>query len=206
MRVTVLFFAGVRQALGISSEPFDLPEGSRVGALWQVLSERHPPLARWEDRLKIAVNEEFADRSTPLAEGSVVALLPPVSGGAGRAVLTSEPLRPESLLRDVPGAGACVTFAGTVRPAENGVPIQGLRYEAYTAMAERKLEAVCDEALARFPLLDIRIVHRHGVVPAGANAVLVAAWSERRDAAFDAARFAIERIKEIVPIWKEGRA
>lgn len=202
MRVTVLFFAGVRETLATSGEPVDLPAGSDVGALWQALARKHPDLSRWEGRLKIAVDEEFATPETPLAEGSVVALLPPVSGGTGRARLTAEPLRPESLMQDVPGAGACVTFAGTVRPTENGVPVLGLRYEAYTPMAERKLEAVCDEALARFPVLDIRISHRHGMVSAGEHAVLVIVWSERRDAAFDAARFAIERVKEIVPIWK----
>lgn len=205
VRVSVLYFAGVRQEIGRPGEAFDLTPGASVETLWRVLVERHPALLPWEGRLQIAVNEEFARRETPLADGSVVAILPPVSGGAGRARLSTEPLRLDALLAELAGRGegARVTFAGTVRPSEKGAPIAGLRYEVYASMAARKLEEVCDEALARFPILDIRIAHRQGFVPAGEDAVAIAVSAEHRAAAFDAARYAIERVKEIVPIWKE---
>lgn len=205
MRVSVLYFAGVRQGIGRSEEAVDLPPGASVGTLWRTLAERHPELLRWEGRLQIAVNEEFARRETPLADGSVVAILPPVSGGAGRARLSAEPLRMDALLAEIAGRGegARVTFAGTVRPSEDGRPIAGLRYEVYASMAARKLEEVCEEALARFAILDIRIAHREGLVPAGEDAVAIAVSAEHRAAAFDAARYAIERVKEVVPIWKD---
>ena len=204
MRVHVLYFAGVRQAVSTREESLSLPEGASLDQLWTALAGRHPEISGWKGRLKLAVNEEFAEGRTPLKEGDVVALLPPVSGGSPRARLEEAPLNPAGLAGEISGRGegACVTFTGIVRPIEKGAPIRALSYEAYPPMAARKLEAVCDEARARFPILEIRISHRQGDVPAGQIAVAIVVTSERREAALAACRFAIERVKEIVPIWK----
>lgn len=204
MRVEVLYFAGLRQALGLSRETVSLPAGASVAALHRLLEEKHPPLVPWRDRIRVAVNEAFAVPETPLSNGDTVALLPPLSGGAPRAWIVEEPIDPLALLAGAAadGSGACVTFTGIVRPTEKGERIAALEYEIYPGMAERQLDAVCAETMRRFPIQDVRIVHRCGNVPAGAAAVAIAVWSERREAAFDACRFAIERLKEIVPIWK----
>ncbi len=204
MRVRVLYFAGLRQATGTGEEILTIRDGVSAGDLWKTLESRHADLVPWRARLKIAVNEEFASEETPLQEGDVVALLPPVSGGSGRARIERAPLNAQRLAAEITGhgAGACVTFTGIVRPDEKGTPIRSLTYEIYPGMAEKKLEAVCDETLARFPIREIRIGHRHGEIPAGEAALAIAVASERREAAFEACRFAVERLKEIVPIWK----
>ncbi|MCA1688269.1 MAG: molybdenum cofactor biosynthesis protein MoaE [Actinobacteria bacterium] len=102
-----------------------------------------------------------------------------------------------------PDCGAISTFVGTTRVDEsNGVSVEYLEYEAYRPMADRKLEEIGAEIRERWDVREVSIVHRLGrVEPAEASVVIVIA-SPRRGPAFEASRYAIERIKEIVPIWK----
>ena len=101
--------------------------------------------------------------------------------------------------------GAYASFEGWVRDHNAGRAVEGLRYEAYAAMAEREGEAILDEAMARFPLLDARCVHRTGDLALGELAVWVGVTAAHRDAAFAACRFIIDAVKDRVPIWKHER-
>ncbi|MGE4158647.1 MAG: molybdenum cofactor biosynthesis protein MoaE [Planctomycetota bacterium] len=101
-----------------------------------------------------------------------------------------------------PGAGADLEFAGIVRPEEGGQPIKALHYEVYPGMTERQLAVVEAEVLAKFPLLGLVIVHRHGSIPVGETALWVQVQSAHRKEALEALEFAVRRIKEIVPVWK----
>ena len=101
--------------------------------------------------------------------------------------------------------GAYASFEGWVRDHNAGRAVDGLRYEAYAAMAEREGEAILDEAMARFPLLDARCVHRTGDLALGELAVWVGVTAAHRDAAFAACRFIIDAVKDRVPIWKHER-
>jgi len=100
-------------------------------------------------------------------------------------------------------AGAIVTFIGTTRDHHDGRRVTQLEYEAYPPMALTEMRKIADEAKQRWPIEDIAIVHRIGVVPIGEASVVIAVSAAHRQAAFDACHFAIDRLKEVVPIWKK---
>lgn len=101
------------------------------------------------------------------------------------------------------GDGALVVFEGVVRSHARGRKVLRLEYHAYEAMAVRKLEEVRAQALQRFPVRDVCILHRLGLLEIGECSIAIAVASAHRGPAFDACRFAIDTIKEIVPIWKK---
>lgn len=122
------------------------------------------------------------------------------------ARLTAEPIDLGSVVSGVirPDCGAVSTFLGTTRVDESGggARVEYLEYEAYREMAERKLAEIEAELHERWELGCVEIVHRTGRVYPAEPSVLIAVSAPRRGPAFEASRHAIERIKEIVPIWK----
>jgi molybdopterin synthase catalytic subunit len=100
-------------------------------------------------------------------------------------------------------AGAIATFLGTTRNVNVGRDVTRLEYEAYPEMAIREMERIGEEAKRDFAVAAVAIVHRIGVVDVGEASVAIAVSAAHRDAAFRACRFAIDRLKEIVPIWKK---
>jgi molybdopterin synthase catalytic subunit len=102
-----------------------------------------------------------------------------------------------------PDCGAISTFIGTTRIDETGgATVEYLEYEAYRPMADRKLEEIGAEIEERWDVREVSIVHRIGRVDPGEPSVVIVVASPRRGPAFEASRYAIERIKEMVPIWK----
>jgi molybdopterin synthase catalytic subunit len=99
--------------------------------------------------------------------------------------------------------GRCL-FTGCVRPEENGRAIDRLDYEHYEGMAQSELRKLAEEACRRWGLNAVRIVHRVGPVPVGAESVVIVTAAGHRAEAFEAARFAIEELKKKVPIWKSA--
>ncbi len=103
-----------------------------------------------------------------------------------------------------PANGAIVTFVGVVRGETDGREVRYLEYEAYPEMAEDMLRQIGDEVRARWETIrDAAIVHRVGRLPVGETAVVIALSAAHRPEVFDALRYAIERLKEIVPVWKK---
>jgi molybdopterin synthase catalytic subunit len=102
-----------------------------------------------------------------------------------------------------PGAGATVTFVGTTRDRNDGRRVIRLEYEAYTEMALLELRKIGEAARQRWPIERIAIAHRIGVVPLGEASVAIAVSAAHRRPAFEACHFAIDRLKEVVPIWKK---
>jgi len=102
-----------------------------------------------------------------------------------------------------PGCGAVVTFLGTVRDLTDGKTTTALDYDAYPEMAEKKMAQIEADARQQWPVGDILLVHRLGHLEVGEVSVAVAVSCPHRAQAFDACRFAIDRLKEIVPIWKK---
>ena len=102
-----------------------------------------------------------------------------------------------------PTAGAIATFLGVTRNHNDGRAVTGLEYEAYPDMAVREMERIGATARERWPIHAIAIVHRIGTVPIGEASVVIAVSSSHRRAAFEACHFAIDRLKEVVPIWKK---
>jgi molybdopterin synthase catalytic subunit len=119
--------------------------------------------------------------------------------------LTEEPLDPGRIIEQVrhTGSGAVVVFLGTVRDEDQGRRVRHLEYEAYRSMAEKEMGRVGDETLARWPSVRIAMRHRTGRLAAGDVALVIAASAPHRGDAFEACRYAIDRIKEVVPIWKK---
>ena len=110
----------------------------------------------------------------------------------------------DALVRSVrdPAAGATVTFLGTTRNTNAGRRVVRLEYEAFASMAEREMRKLAGEAKRRWPIRRVAMAHRIGRVPVGEASVAIAVSAGHRDEAFVAARWLIDRLKEIVPIWK----
>ena len=119
--------------------------------------------------------------------------------------ITAGPLSPEPFLQHVrrDDSGAVTLFLGVVRDNSHGHRVLYLEYDAYPEMAERKLREVAEEALARWPITDVAIAHRTGRLEIGETSLLVAVSSPHRHDAFAACHHIVNRIKEIVPIWKK---
>ncbi len=119
--------------------------------------------------------------------------------------LTTQPIDHAALTDQVRrhDCGAVVTFLGTVRDLTDGRVTVALDYEAYPAMAEKKLAEIETETRNRWPVGEILLVHRLGHLDVGEVSVAVAVSCPHRGQAFEACRFAIDRLKEIVPIWKK---
>jgi molybdopterin synthase catalytic subunit len=149
------------------------------------------------------VNKEYADPERELADGDVVALIPPVSGGAFR--LTHGPVNLTAVVVEVVDerAGAIATFLGTVRSHSRGRDVIGLEYEAYVEMAEDVLSGIADEVLERYDLCKVAISHRLGRVEVGETSVAIAVSAPHRQDALAACADAIEALKVRVPLWKK---
>jgi MoaE-MoaD fusion protein len=200
--IEVLYFAGARDAAGAATERLDEVPAT-VGELRRVLAERHPSLAPVLSRSRIAVDHEFAADDAVLRAGVEVAVVPPVSGGAGRFAVVDRPLALAEVVDAVsgPGRGGIVTFTGAVRADSRGKRVLRLEYEAYREMAERKLADIGAE-IARAHGAEVAIVHRVGVLLPGEAAVVIACAASHRTPAFRACEACIERLKKEVPIWK----
>ena len=203
MRVTVLYFAAARERAGTGSEAIELPEGATARDALAAACARHPPLQAVADKLRLAVDQEFAGADRKLREGSEIALIPPVSGGAGAHRIGPSPIDPEAPLHAVAGAdcGAVVSFVGTVRATNHGKTVVRLEYEAYPEMALRIFEHIAAEAREKWAAR-LAIHHRTGALEPGEISVVIAAAAPHRADAFDACRHAIEALKKDAPIWK----
>ncbi len=214
MQLSVLYFATLRDRTGVKQESFDLPPGATVADLKLAVIERHPQVEASLETSICAVNREFAEDGQELGPDDEVALFPPVSGGASEPAtifrITRDEIDMNQLLDALvqPTTGAACIFSGMVREkTERGEPRETrfLRYEAYEPMAEAKMNQVADEIRERWPSVEgIAIVQRIGELDPGTPTVLIAVTAAHRDTGvFEAARYGIDRLKQIVPIWKK---
>jgi molybdopterin synthase catalytic subunit len=199
MRVRILVFGILKDFLPESST-VELPEGARVRDLLQ----------RYEHEAfrsaAVAVNQEYAPLDHALHEGDEIALLPPVSGGAGnRVALTREPIDAAWLVAGLKGGadGAVTVFDGIVRDNSRGRRTLYLVYEAYEEMALKQMRSLAAKAVENFGVREIALVHRLGKLEVGETSVLIAVASAHRAQAFDACRWLIDTLKKTVPIWKK---
>ena len=118
--------------------------------------------------------------------------------------VTRTPIVLDRLVRAVrdPGAGAVVTFLGTTRNENAGRHVVRLEYEAFTRMAMKEMRRLAADARRRWPLRKVAMAHRIGTVPVGQASVAIAVSAAHRAEAFAACHWLIDRLKEIVPIWK----
>lgn len=207
MQLKLLMFAGLAERFGGPVLDVSLPEESiTAGQLKAYLTDIHPQAASVIALSFVAVNQEYAEEEGVIREGDEVALIPPVSGGEAPLVeITRGPVRVEEVTAKVlhPNHGAALTFIGTTREFTHGQRTTLLEYDAYEPMALKTMQQICSEIDERWPGTLSAITHRIGPVAIGEISVVIAVSSPHRDAAYDASRYAIERLKHIVPIWKK---
>jgi molybdopterin synthase catalytic subunit len=203
MRVTMLYFAAARERAGIPSEALELPDGATAAQALALACERHPGLLAIATKLRVAVDEDFVAPDRKLRDGAQVALIPPVSGGAGAHRVSREKLSAEAPVHAVEGTdcGAVVSFVGTVRSSNHGKAVVRLEYEAYEPMALRVFDHIAATARERWGAR-VAIHHRVGALDPGELSVVIAAAAPHRADAFEACRHAIESLKKEAPIWK----
>jgi len=200
MDLRLLFFAKARQDAGTDSLSLSLDAGATLADLRELLVNRFGGAF---SAYGFAVNEAWQRDDAPLHDGDEIAVLPPISGGA--ALITDEPLDPQTVTKAVShaGAGAVVLFLGTVRDQFEGVLTEAVEYQGYRSMAERELRAILKDAEATGDGVRAAATHRLGRLAVGELSVVIAASAPHRDEAFHACRFVIEGIKARLPVWKK---
>jgi molybdopterin synthase catalytic subunit len=213
--IRVRAFAALRQALGAGEVTLTVPTGTDVAGLLARLAAAHPNANLPARRFTVAVNRTYARPERVLADGDEVALIPPVSGGAGEVgavpprplfEITNQPISLDEVASRVagPDRGGITIFAGTVRGVTGEALTDYLEYEAYPEMAEAVLAQIGGEVLACWPSISaVSIVHRTGWLAVGEISVAIAVAAAHRQDTFDACHYAIDRTKQIAPIWKK---
>ncbi len=196
IEVSVRLFAGLRERAGAEALSLQLPDDARVGDALARMTELTAGVP-----VVMAVNREYAATDHPLRPGDELALIPPVSGGAGavHVRLSPEPLALDPLLAIVrdPRAGAVTSFLGVTRD------VAALEYEAYPEMALAQMQTIVATAIDDHGLCAAAAEHRTGIVPLSEPSVAIAVSAPHREAAFAGARQIIDRIKALAPIWKK---
>jgi len=215
MLINVLFFASYRDQTGTRKVKLDLERITNIGELKLYLVELYPELKPTINSALISIDSEFAFDEDLIHNHAEVALFPPVSGGnrGGKqtyyAVVENKIDLNDCLSKiTTEKTGAACIFSGMVR----GYTKRGkthvteyLVYEAYKSMAELKIQQVIDEIYEHWPTIEgIAIIQRIGQLIPGEPTVMIACSAAHRDTGvFEAARYGIDRLKEIVPVWKK---
>jgi MoaE-MoaD fusion protein len=214
MEITVLLFATLKERAGTARMTVELPQDAVVKDLKEQLGQQYPELESRLGTALVSINQQFAFNEDTIPAGAEVALFPPVSGGSDEfptiLKIANDPLDLDDLTAQITqeSTGAVCIFTGIVR----GVTRRGkthdtayLEYEAYVPMAEAKMAQVAGEIRQRWPVIEgIAIVQRIGRLDAGTPTVIIACAASHRDTGvFEAARYGIDRLKEIVPVWKK---
>ena len=215
--ITLKLF-GLLKSLAHNQTELALPIGSGGTVLDVVglLDREYQEIAELVHKKKvlISVNQEIAHSDTLLNEGDEVALLPPFAGGSETSAaddmlvriqredfsIDAELARIRARSRRI---GGIAIFLGTARDRSKGRDVNGIKFEYYEGMAQKKLREIRDRALKDFDIIDVLIVHRYGEIEIGDNIVLVIAAAEHREEAFRACKWGIDELKQITPIWKQ---
>lgn len=210
MQITIKLFARFKDIAGTSKLTEELSEDTTVEQVVALLRQRFATMPLVAERTLLSVNQEFATADTVLKDGDEVAIFPPVSGGSGsrdKFAVTYDPISIDEIARLVtcPHTGAVATFAGVIRNISGGKDVTRLEYEAYYEMAVAKMKEVAAEAQAKWPeIVDVAIVQRIGSLDVGETAIVIAVSSgHRNQGCFEACQYSINRLKEIVPVWKK---
>lgn len=211
----VLFFATLRDIAGTREVSLEFPNGSHISDIKAIVIREFPGLEKNMETIIVAMNHEFAFDEQIVLDGAEVAMFPPVSGGSDIASqptlirLAQAEININELVTQItlPTTGAVSVFVGTVRGVttrEMDRQTEELIYDAYEGMAEEKLHQIAREIRAKWSEVEgIAMVQRTGKLMPGAISVVIACSSSHRDAGiFEAAKYGIDRIKEIVPVWK----
>jgi molybdopterin synthase catalytic subunit/molybdopterin converting factor small subunit len=216
--ITVKLFGMTKSLAGNqSSLAVAIGKGHSVKNLIELINKRHPTIGDliYKKKILVSVNQEIAHEDTKVEEGDEIALLPPFSGGAPAEntidisqlvrvqredfSIDAEINRVRSRSKRI---GGISIFLGTARDRSKGRDVDGITFEHYEGMAQKKLREIRERALKDFDILELLIIHRFGEIAIGENIVLIIAGAEHRAEAFRACKWAIDELKQITPIWK----
>jgi MoaE-MoaD fusion protein len=206
MRVRVLFFGVLKDLAGRPSDVLEMPDGVLVRDVLAHYASQMPELRESLNSIAVAVNQEYAAAETVLRADDEVGLLPPVSGGSGKAAaIVRDAIDTQGVLARIKRGedGAAVVFEGVVRNQTRGRRTLYLDYEAYEEMALDQMLRLAEQAVKQFQVREVALIHRLGRLEIGETSVLVVVASAHRAAAFDACRWLIDTLKRTVPIWKK---
>jgi MoaE-MoaD fusion protein len=212
--VKVIFFAHLKELANTRQMEISIPSDSNIQVLKGILIKMHPELIKVLPIALSSLNHEYVNENHVLSENDEVGFFPPVSGGTDSPIdtvlITEDALDVNLMLKDLTTneTGAACIFTGFVRQDTkrgNAHLTNHLEYESYLPMAEAKMFQICNEMRKKWPLLiKIHMVQRIGLLLPGEVTTAIACSSAHRDQGiFEAARYGIDRIKEIVPVWKK---
>jgi molybdopterin synthase catalytic subunit len=205
--VTLECFGELQARMGAAQVSLTLEAPYTPAALIETAARRYPEAADLLARTACARGDSLLATDARLSEGDTIALIPPVSGGQAESSdshLTAEPLDLADLMAETEDdeCGALVVFGGTVRLDNNNREVESIDYSAYGPLAAKTLAEIEAETVARFAARACRIQHRSGRLSLGETSVYVVVRAKHRGQAFDAARHAIETLKQRAAIWK----
>lgn len=216
MTLHIRLFATLKELAQTSHIQLEIPLPTTIAHLRTAVATTYPQLAPSLPSALVSVNKAFASEQTLVQPGDEIAIFPPVSGGTDAPyptyfALSTDPPDLNDIHRRLlqPDVGAVVSFTGSVRGEtwRDGLPATTLylEYEAYSEMAEVKMRQIAHEIWQRWPSVKgIAIVQRIGRLDIGEITTFVACAAAHRDqGVFDAAHYGIDRLKEIVPVWKK---
>ena len=199
-----------------ASLSFNGVDGQCVKDLVGAINSGYPSIGELIHKKKVlvSVNQEIAHEDMVIQDGDEVALLPPFAGGSESnsleeshfARVQRENFSIDQELDRVRSRskriGGIATFLGIARDRSRGRDVDGITFEHYEGMAQKKLREIRERALKDFDILELLIIHRYGEIGIGENIVLIIAGAEHRVDAFQACKWAIDELKQITPIWK----
>lgn len=215
--ITIRLFGVTKMLAGNqSSLSLNMPDGGQVKDLVGLMETRYPAIGELIHKKKVlvSVNQEIAHEETVIGDNDEIALLPPFAGGTGleqihdgqfvrvqreNFSIDQELDRVRSRSKRI---GGIATFLGIARDRSRGRDVDGITFEHYEGMAQKKLREIRERALKDFDILELLIIHRYGEIAIGENIVLIIAGAEHRADAFRACKWAIDELKQITPIWK----
>ncbi|MFD0679610.1 MULTISPECIES: molybdenum cofactor biosynthesis protein [unclassified Paenibacillus] len=208
MKLHIYVFAGLAERMGGPLLELEWEQMAPLTSLLlkEQLIARYPQAADTLRHSFVAVNQSYADDNHLIQSTDEIAIIPPVSGGQPQlAEITRETISVQSVSNKVlhPNHGAALSFIGTTREWTHGKRTIQLDYEAYEPMAIKTMNQIILEIQQRWEGALCAITHRLGRVDIGEISVVIAVSAPHRDAAYEASRHAIERLKQIVPIWKK---
>lgn len=217
MQVQVLFFGMLKDLTGSPGESLEAPDGARVETVFEHYASKFPKLREMADSIAMARNHEFVQLDAALSDGDEVAFMPPVSGGSqsqrmaslddgnGFYAITEEPIDAQALAKRMLGGadGAVLTFEGVVRDNTGGRRTLYLDYECYAPMAIKTMREIGREILERHPVHAVGMIHRVGRLQIRETSIAIVVSSAHRKPAYEASLEAINRVKQLVPVWKK---
>jgi molybdopterin converting factor subunit 1 len=212
--VKILFFAHLKELANTRQMEMSMPPQSTIHQLKESLIKLHPEMAKPLSFALSSLNHEYVEENQIISKNDEVGFFPPVSGGSdptnNKVLITEDELDINLILRTLTTneTGAACIFTGFVRQdTKRGKAhlTNHLEYESYFPMAEAKMLQICDEIRGKWPLIiKIFMVQRLGFLLPGEVTTAIGCSSAHRDQGiFEAARFGIDRMKEIVPVWKK---